>query len=92
MEWLTDRMEEEARQVIEEIDDYGGVEKAIEDGYLQSRIAERAHERKQKVDRGETVIVGQNYFRREGQTDDFGEVFEVDPRPLNRCRKSISRC
>ncbi|UQG62757.1 methylmalonyl-CoA mutase family protein (plasmid) [Marinobacter sp. M3C] len=91
VEWLTDRMEEEARQVIEEIDDYGGVEKAIEDGYLQSRIAERAHERKQKVDRGETVIVGQNYFRREGQTDDFGEVFEVDPQASQQVQEKYQQ-
>lgn len=87
VEWLTDRMEQETRQIIEEIDDYGGVEKAIEDGYLQSRIAERAHERKQKVDRGETVIVGQNYFRREDQTDDFGEVFKVDPQAAQRVQE-----
>jgi len=91
VEWLTDRMEQETRQVIEEIDDYGGVEKAIEDGYLQSRIAERAHERKQKVDRGETVIVGQNYFRREDQTDDFGEVFKVDPQASQRVQEKYQR-
>ena len=91
VEWLTDRMEEETRKVIQEIDDYGGVEKAIEDGYLQSRIAERAHERKQKVDRGETVIVGQNYFRREDQTDDFGEVFKVDPDASRKVQEKYQR-
>ena len=91
VEWLTDRMEQETREVIKEIDDYGGVEKAIEDGYLQSRIAERAHERKQKVDRGETVIVGQNYFRREDQTDDFGEVFKVDPQAAQRVQEKYQK-
>ncbi len=91
VEWLTDRMEEETRRVIEEIDDYGGVVKAIEDGYLQARIAERAHQRKQKVDRGDTVIVGQNYFRRDDQTDDFGEVFKVDPQAAQRVQEKYQR-
>ncbi|PMR75473.1 acyl-CoA mutase large subunit family protein [Billgrantia endophytica] len=91
VEWLTDQMEQEARRVIVEIDDYGGVEKAIEDGYLQARIAERAHERKQRVDRGETVIVGQNYFRREGQKDDFGEVFKIDPQASQRVQEKYER-
>lgn len=91
VEWLTDRMEQETRAVIESIDAYGGVEKAIEDGYLQSRIAQRAHERKQKVDRGETVIVGQNAFRREDQSDDFGEVFKVDPDAARKVQEKYER-
>jgi methylmalonyl-CoA mutase, N-terminal domain len=91
VEWLTDRMEEETRAIIDEIDAYGGVEKAIEDGYLQSRIAQRAHERKQKVDRGDTVIVGQNYFRRDDQTDDFGEVFKVDPDAARKVQEKYQR-
>jgi len=91
VEWLTDRMEQETRAVIESIDAYGGVEKAIEDGYLQSRIAQRAHERKQKVDRGETVIVGQNAFRREDQSDDFGEVFKVDPDAARKVQEKYQR-
>jgi methylmalonyl-CoA mutase N-terminal domain/subunit len=43
------------------------------------RLAERARERRRKVDTLETVIVGQNAFRRDDQTDDFGEVFRLDP-------------
>lgn len=84
VEWLTDQMEREARVVIEEIDAYGGVVKAIEEGYLQMRIAERARERKQNVDSGKTVIVGQNYFRNENQRNEVGEVFKVDPTAASR--------
>jgi len=87
VEWLTDQMEGEARAIIDELDAYGGVVKAIEDGYLQMRIAERAHERKCNVDRGETVIVGQNFFRRNNQKDDIGEVFRMDPRAADKVRE-----
>jgi methylmalonyl-CoA mutase N-terminal domain/subunit len=72
-------MEEEMEKVIKEIDDYGGTVQAIEDGYLQSRIAHRALERKLRADHGERVVVGENYFRHDESATDFGEVFRMDP-------------
>ena len=90
VEWLTDRMEQETRAVIEEIDAYGGVEKAIEDGYLQMRIAERARARKEAVDSGETVVVGQNHFRQPDQKSDVGEVFRIDPQAARRVEEKFA--
>ena len=46
VEFLTDQMEREMERVMGEIDAYGGVVKAIEEGWLQARIAERALARK----------------------------------------------
>ena len=80
VEYLTDRMEEEIVKVMADIDDYGGVVKAIEEGYIQMRIARRARERKELTDSGERVVVGLNRFRREGQAEDVGEVFRADPK------------
>jgi len=91
VELLTERMEAEVRRVIGEIDDYGGVVKAIEDGYLQMRIAERARERKRNIDEGQTVVVGQNYFRRDHQTDEVGEVFKLDPNAARRVEEKYRR-
>jgi len=79
VEYLTDRMEQETLRVMQEIEDYGGVRRAIEEGWLQLRIAKRAFTRKQKVDAGETIIVGQNAFKRTDQADDVGAVFTLDP-------------
>jgi methylmalonyl-CoA mutase N-terminal domain/subunit len=84
VEWLTDRMEAEAVKVMDEIDDYGGVIPAIEDGWLQMRIAERALERKSATDSGERVVVGQNYFRRDDEAGSFGGVFRIDPEATKR--------
>lgn len=84
VEWLTDQMEEQMHQVIKEIEDYGGAVKAIEDGYLQMRTAERARQRKQLSDRGEQVVVGVNYFGQPGEHDDVGEVFRLNPQSLKR--------
>ncbi len=79
VEWLTDRMEEEIVKVMREIDGHGGPVKAIEDGYLQMRVAQRARERKRSLDSGERVVVGENAFRRDGQKNEVGEVFRLDP-------------
>jgi methylmalonyl-CoA mutase N-terminal domain/subunit len=79
VEWLTAKMEEGMRAVMGEIDAYGGVVKAIEEGWLQRRIAARAKEKKDATDRGERVVVGQNRYRREAQADSYGEVFRLDP-------------
>ncbi|MEQ8232337.1 MAG: methylmalonyl-CoA mutase family protein [Gammaproteobacteria bacterium] len=91
VEHLTNQTEDAIGAVMREIDDYGGVEKAIEDGWLQMRIAERALERKQKVDRGESVIVGQNFFARDDATRGIGETFQVDPNAAARVIEKYER-
>jgi len=91
VEQHTDRMEAAIEAVMREIDEYGGVIKAIEDGWLQSRIAERALERKTRIDRGETVIVGQNHFRREDQKNEVGEVFHLDRNVASRVLEKYQR-
>jgi methylmalonyl-CoA mutase N-terminal domain/subunit len=84
VECLTDRMEAEMRRVMDEIDAYGGVVKAIEDGWMQSRIAERALERKKNVDAGKTVIVGVNAFTKSDEGASTGETFQIDPGAAKR--------
>jgi len=84
VEHMTDQMEAEILKVMEDIDDYGGVEKAIEEGYIQMKIAERARERKEKVDKGERIVVGVNKYQRDDNDQGFGEVFTLDPAARER--------
>lgn len=84
VEHLTDQMEAEMVRVMAAIDAYGGVVKAIEDGWLQARLAERALERKQKVDDRRTIVVGLNAFRKPADGELSGEVFTLDPRTAER--------
>jgi methylmalonyl-CoA mutase N-terminal domain/subunit len=80
LEWLTDKTEIAIEQIIRELHDYGGVERAIEEGYLQMAVAQRALQRKHKKDRGEIVVVGENYFdRADGSPTNYGEVFKLNP-------------
>jgi methylmalonyl-CoA mutase, N-terminal domain len=91
LEQHTDRMEEAIGKVMDEIDAYGGVIQAIEDGWIQMRLAERGLERKLKADSGETVIVGQNHFRREGEQIAVGEVFKLDSTVAQRALEKFQR-
>jgi methylmalonyl-CoA mutase N-terminal domain/subunit len=84
VEWLTDQMEDKIVALMKEVEDYGGAVRAIEDGWLQLKVARRAHQRKRDIDSGAFPIVGLNCFSREGQQRAPGEVFRVDPKASRR--------
>jgi len=84
VEYMTERMEEEILAVMADIDARGGVVQAIEEGYIQSRLAQRARERKQRVDAGEQAVVGVNRYRSDDDQISPGEVFRLDPETRQR--------
>ncbi len=63
IEWLTDKIEEEAMRYIEKIDEMGGMIKAIESGYVQREIQKSAYEKQRAIDAGEIVVVGVNKYQ-----------------------------
>lgn len=91
LEQHTDRMEEMITGVMNEIDRYGGVIPAIEDGWIQLRLAERGLERKLDNDSGKHVVVGQNYFRQEDEEIGVGDVFKLDPTVAQRALEKFQR-
>jgi methylmalonyl-CoA mutase N-terminal domain/subunit len=63
LEWLTDRLIGAAWEVLEDLDtNGGGYMAAWESGWLRERIAAEAYRDRERVDRGERVIVGVNRF------------------------------
>jgi len=91
LEQHTDRMEEKIVQVMDEIEAYGGVTRAIEEGWIQLRLAERGLERKLDTDSGHHVIVGQNHFRKADEEIKVGEVFTLDPTVAQRALEKFQR-
>jgi methylmalonyl-CoA mutase N-terminal domain/subunit len=91
LEQHTDRMEAQITKVMAEIDSYGGVIQAIEDGWIQLRLAERGLERKLDTDSGENVIVGQNHFKKENEEIKVGEIFKLDPTVAERALEKFQR-
>ncbi|NVK37032.1 MAG: methylmalonyl-CoA mutase [Gammaproteobacteria bacterium] len=76
MESLTQQLADKAWELIEEIEDKGGMAKAIEAGLPKLRIEESAAKKQARIDRGEDVIVGVNKYQLESE-DDL-DILEVD--------------
>jgi methylmalonyl-CoA mutase N-terminal domain/subunit len=62
VESLTDRVETEARALLQEVDALGGAARAIEAGFFQQRIAESAYELQKALEQEAVVVVGVNRF------------------------------
>ena len=63
IEELTDKLEAEAVEYIRIIDEMGGMRAAIERGYPQGEIQQKAYEWQKEVDGGGRTIVGVNKYR-----------------------------
>jgi len=76
VESLTAEIAEQAWGLIQEVEQHGGMVKAIEMGLPKMRIEEAAARRQARIDRGKDVIVGVNAYRI--QEDNRLELLEVD--------------
>lgn len=65
METLTKELYDEALAIINEVEELGGMTKAISSGMPKSRIEESAARRQAKIDAGSEAIVGVNKYRME---------------------------
>src|SRR5213076_2499695 len=62
VEALTDRMEREARQLVDQVEGMGGAARAIERGFFQQAIAQSAYAQQRAIEAGESVVVGVNEY------------------------------
>jgi len=77
VEDLTDGIEAEAFEILEEVDRRGGMLAAVESGWVQRQIQDVAFERQREIEEGERIIVGVNEF--EVDEDPAVDLEEVDP-------------
>ena len=76
VESLTHQMAHKAWELIREIEDLGGMAKAIETGIPKLRIEEAAARTQARIDSGEKVLVGVNKYRLE--KEDPIDILDVD--------------
>ncbi|MBU2061347.1 MAG: methylmalonyl-CoA mutase, partial [Bacteroidetes bacterium] len=65
VESLTDQIAQSAWTLIEEVEELGGMTKAIEAGIPKLRIEEAAARKQARIDSGQDIIVGVNKYRLE---------------------------
>jgi methylmalonyl-CoA mutase len=75
VESLTDGIIRQAGKIIEEVEELGGMAKAIETGMPKMRIEEAAARRQARIDQGKDVIVGVNKYQIEEDVN--LEILEV---------------
>ena len=76
VESLTAELAEKAWALIEEVEEMGGMTKAVATGMPKLRIEESAARRQAAIDRGEDVIVGVNKYRL--AKEDPIDILDVD--------------
>ncbi|MGI8383432.1 methylmalonyl-CoA mutase [Robertmurraya sp. P23] len=76
VEALTDELIKRAWEHIEEIEELGGMAKAIETGLPKMKIEEAAAKRQAKIDSGEETIIGVNRYRVDKEEDI--EILDID--------------
>ena len=76
VENLTNDIAEKAWKLIEEVEELGGMTKAIEAGIPKMRIEEAAARKQARIDSGQDIIVGVNKYRLE--KEDPLHILEVD--------------
>ncbi|MCF1421836.1 MULTISPECIES: methylmalonyl-CoA mutase [Mangrovimonas] len=76
VEYLTKEIAKKAWKLIEEVEELGGMAKAIETGVPKMRIEEAAARKQARLDSGQDILVGVNKY----QTDEKSqiEILEVD--------------
>ncbi len=76
IEALTNELVDKAWEIIERVENDGGMAKAVAAGWPKAMIEEAAAARQARVDRGEDVIVGVNKYRL--ANEDQIDILEVD--------------
>ena len=76
VEHLTQELVDEAWKLIQEVEELGGLAKAIETGIPKMRIEEAAARKQARIDAGKDIIVGVNRYQLE--KEDAIDILEVD--------------
>lgn len=88
MESLTNDLVEKAEALIKEIDDMGGMAKAVASGMPKLKIEESSARRQAQIDQGKYVIVGVNKYKLEKEDVEL-EVLDIDNTEVRQ--KQIAR-
>ncbi|MFB6091574.1 MAG: methylmalonyl-CoA mutase [Haloquadratum sp.] len=81
VESLTDDIEAEAFEILDEVDDRGGMLEAVKSGWVQRQIQDVAYERQEEIESGDRTVVGVNEYEVDEEPEiDIEDVDEADER------------
>lgn len=89
VEWMTDKLEEDAMDYIRKIDEFGGMVEAVERGYPQREIAASAYRLQQQIESGEKTVVGLNKYVQD--EDDQIPTLRIDEEIQREQKESLAK-
>jgi methylmalonyl-CoA mutase N-terminal domain/subunit len=89
LEWLTNELEERARDYISKIDDMGGAIEAIERGFMQREIHNAAFAYQREIESKDRIVVGVNSFT--SGYEPPGDILKVNPAIEEKQRSRVTR-
>jgi methylmalonyl-CoA mutase N-terminal domain/subunit len=87
VEALTHQMELKARELIDQIDEIGGMLKAVEKNFIQRQITEAGIKQQERIESGEEKVVGVNIFEEKDERLRI-EILKI---PLELEKKQLER-
>jgi methylmalonyl-CoA mutase N-terminal domain/subunit len=90
VETLTDELEAEAFDIIEQVDERGGMNQAIEEQWVQRQIQDVAFERQREIEEEERIIVGVNEYTDEEDEEQAENLEEVDEEDERRQKRRLA--
>jgi len=89
IEARTAAIEAQAASLIRQIENAGGVLRALETGFIQRQIADAAYRESQRIERGEQIVVGVNRYQTGGATR--LKILQVAPEVVGQQRTRLAR-
>jgi methylmalonyl-CoA mutase N-terminal domain/subunit len=89
VESLTDKMEEEALKIMQQVEDIGGMEEAIKSEWLDREFEKGAIKNQKEIDSRDKLVVGANIFTSEQENETPLGVQRI---PRDSARQQIADC
>jgi methylmalonyl-CoA mutase N-terminal domain/subunit len=90
VEALTDATEAKIIEIMDDLEQHGGMVRCIEDGYLQGLIADEAFKIHKEIESGERPVVGVNRFAADEPPPDI-DTYELDAEGRDLQLKRLAR-
>jgi methylmalonyl-CoA mutase N-terminal domain/subunit len=78
VEYLTNKVEEEAYKILQQIEDMGGMIEAVKQGFIKNLMKESALQKQREIESGERLVVGVNELVIPQEEDDKIPIQSVE--------------
>jgi methylmalonyl-CoA mutase N-terminal domain/subunit len=90
VEYLTNKLEQEAEEYFRKIEDLGGVVKAIDLGFFQKEISDAAYRYQKEIEKKTKIVVGVNEYVIPDEEIEI-DVLRIDPKLEEGQSKALKR-